>query len=65
MHRVGGADAGRMDVASEDHEFGARFVEKLQMRGGRAVSEPSMTCARNWMSMTWPVFCVGAKGVSE
>ena len=35
MHRVGGADVGHIDMTSGNHEFGARFVEKLQMRGER------------------------------
>ena len=36
-HSVGGADVSRVDMTSGDHEFGARFVEQLQMRGERAV----------------------------
>ena len=37
VQRVGGADASCVDMTSGDHEFGARFVEKLQMRSERAV----------------------------
>ena len=41
----------RVDMASGDHKLGAHFVEKLQMRGGRAVYAPATTCARMWMSV--------------
>ena len=34
---IGGAHVSRMDMTSGDHEFGARFVKKLQMRGERAI----------------------------
>ena len=33
------------------HKFGAHFVEKLQLRGERAVYESATTCARMWMSV--------------
>ena len=39
MHRVGGTDVRLMDMTSGDHEFGARFVEKLQMRGIRTFND--------------------------